>query len=187
MTNHQLAQESSNFREAMVPEAPTLIDELESSAEGAQEMAAARLAVEVTASFSRAIRESGVSQNRLGEVLDLSPGAVSQVVNGDGNLRVSTLGRYFRALGYQARLFLEPVEPERRVIASRSTCAAIEDELREYARMALAACTTTPSQVAMPPAPIWALPSFPKGTAWQPVALQFEVPSDGQQSEVRIG
>ena len=40
MTNHQLTPESSNFREAMVPEAPTLIDELESSEEGAQEMAA---------------------------------------------------------------------------------------------------------------------------------------------------
>jgi hypothetical protein len=58
MTNHRLTQESSNFREAMVPEAPTLIDELESSAEGAQEMAAARLAVEVTASFSPAFLRS---------------------------------------------------------------------------------------------------------------------------------
>jgi transcriptional regulator with XRE-family HTH domain len=187
MTKRQLIQEDSNSSEAIVPEAPTLIDELESSEAGAQEMAAARLAVEVTAAFTRAIRESGVSQKRLCESLDLSPGAVSQVVNGDGNLRVSTIGRYFRALGYQARLFLEPVESERRVIASRATCAAIEGELREYARMALATWTTESPQVATLSGSIWNVSQLPQFTAWEPVAIQSGIAPERQHTEVRTG
>ncbi len=183
MTDDQLNRQSSNGRLAVISEEPTLIEELEGSDAGAQEMAAARLAVEVVASLHRAIRESEIPQKRLGELLDLSPGAVSQVVNGDGNLRVVTIGRYFRALGYQARIFLEPVEPDRRVIASRSTCAAIADELRECARMSVSWVTDS-SQVSTPPTAIWALPN-PDSTDWQHVTLQRSL--EGQHVEVCTG
>ena len=60
MTKRQTIQRESLSEAAA--EVPTLIDELESSNEGTQEMAAARFAVEVTASFTRALRKSAASR-----------------------------------------------------------------------------------------------------------------------------
>jgi transcriptional regulator with XRE-family HTH domain len=186
MTEIQPRQQASKDLEETMPEKPTLIEELEKSDEGAQEMAAARLAVEVSASLQRAMSESGISQKRLCELLTVTPGAVSQVVNGDGNLRVGTMGKYFRAMGYQARVFLEPVEPGRYSIASRATCAAITDELREFARMTLN-WTSPPAEVATPHSSIWMMPVIPEATAFQPVTLQLKSSSEGRDTEIRTG
>ncbi|MCU1616978.1 MAG: helix-turn-helix protein [Frankiales bacterium] len=79
---------------------------------GAQEMSAARLARDVVAAVDRAFRARGKTQRALAADLGLSEGAVSQVLNGDGNLRIATLARYLRALGYEARFSLEPVESD---------------------------------------------------------------------------
>lgn len=78
---------------------------------GAQELSAARLARDVASSLSRAAAARPRKQKDLARELGVSEGAVSQVLNGDGNVRVATLARYLRAMGYEARLQLAPVEP----------------------------------------------------------------------------
>lgn len=79
---------------------------------GAQEMSAARLARDVIAAVDRAFRARGKTQRALAADLGVTEGAVSQVLKGDGNLRIATLARYLRALGYEAKLSLEPVESD---------------------------------------------------------------------------
>ncbi len=88
---------------------PTLVDEAESTPSGAQEMAAARLAVSVAAALRKALEASGLRQADLAERTGVTAGRVSQLL-ADGNLRVATIGRFARALGYQARLVLDPLE-----------------------------------------------------------------------------
>lgn len=41
------------------------------------------------------------------------------MLNGDGNLRVATLGKYFRAPGYQPGFAFYPLEPGHQVVYSR--------------------------------------------------------------------
>lgn len=88
----------------------TLIEELEETDAGAQEMAAARLSVEVISLFSEALRACGMSQADLSRALGLTEGRVSQVFGGDGNVHVATIGKFFRAMGYQPHLWLEPLQ-----------------------------------------------------------------------------
>ena len=98
MTDLTPNQGSSDLLGAEGGDELTLIEELESSPPGAQEMAAARFAVEVHALLQRAMGESHIAQQQLSELLDVTPGAVSQVLHGDADLRVGTIGRYCRAL-----------------------------------------------------------------------------------------
>ncbi|MFI1097542.1 helix-turn-helix domain-containing protein [Streptomyces sp. NPDC020917] len=77
---------------------------------GAQELSAARLAQSVVASLHRAISASGKTAREVAGLLGVTEGAVSQVMSGDGNIRVSTIGRYLRAMGYEARIEIVPVE-----------------------------------------------------------------------------
>jgi transcriptional regulator with XRE-family HTH domain len=128
------------------------VEEAERTPRGAQEMAAARLAVEVSALMQCAYEEADISQSALSELLGLSAGAVSQVLNGDGNLRVATIGRYLRALGYQTRLILEPVEEGRKMLASRSTRAAIQREFQLHFRF-LTTAMRQEAQVQSTPTP----------------------------------
>jgi transcriptional regulator with XRE-family HTH domain len=79
---------------------------------GAQELSAARLARDAVAALEKAFTARGCKQKELASDLGLTEGAVSQVLNGDGNVRIATLGRYLRALGYEARLHLDPVDPQ---------------------------------------------------------------------------
>ncbi len=109
----------------------------ESSPANAQEMAAARLAVDLVGLLQRVMSELEVSQATLARRLGVGQSAVSQVVNSDGNVRVATIGRYFRALGYQPRLFLDPVEHGRKVVASRATCVAIQTEFAQLVHTVL--------------------------------------------------
>ncbi|MGW4952143.1 helix-turn-helix domain-containing protein [Streptomyces parvulus] len=53
---------------------------------------------------------SGKSNKELSSLLGVSEGAVSQVLNGDGNIRISTLARYLRAMGFEPRLSADSVE-----------------------------------------------------------------------------
>lgn len=90
----------------------SLIEELEATPLGQQEMAAARLALSVTVALDAALAARHMSAAGLARLLGVSDGAVSQVLNSDGNLRIATIGRYARALGYQPLLQLRPAEPE---------------------------------------------------------------------------
>ncbi|MDQ4491131.1 helix-turn-helix domain-containing protein [Sinomonas sp. ASV486] len=72
--------------------------------------AAADAAIEAVSLINEAMEASGTRQNKLAELLDITDGRVSQVVNGDGNVRVSTLARFLRAAGYRLQLAAYPVD-----------------------------------------------------------------------------
>jgi len=75
------------------------------------DMSAAKLAVRSVALLNLAVSTAGLTQQELAERLGVSAGRVSQVLNGDGNVRVSTLGRFLRAAGYDPQLDATPAVP----------------------------------------------------------------------------
>lgn len=87
----------------------SLVEEAEANPADARELAAARLALSVEHALGKAFELSRLGRTELAQRLDVSLSAVSQVLDSDGNLRISTIGRYARALGYQASLRLDPV------------------------------------------------------------------------------
>ena len=89
---------------------PTLIELEESSAEGQREMSAARLNLRVVTLLNHAFESSGASQKELADRIGVGESRVSQILNGDGNLRVSTFARYLRALGYVAVIEGRPAD-----------------------------------------------------------------------------
>lgn len=103
----------------MTDDETTVYDEFTAFPRGAQELSAATLARDVSASLAQAFGRCKHSQKELAELLGLTEGAVSQVLNGDGNVRIATFGRYLRAMGYEARITLEPVEEGAAPIRSR--------------------------------------------------------------------
>lgn len=90
------------------PQRKSLADELEASEP--IDMAAAGAAVDAVSLINDAIGAAGLRQTELAERLGISEGRISQVVNGDGNVRVSTLARFLRAAGYRLRLSASPAE-----------------------------------------------------------------------------
>jgi len=95
------------------PERPTLIEQEEATDAGAQGLAAADLAGQVVRLLEQALDASGMDQKALADKLDVTQGRISQVLNGDGNMRVAAVARYLRALGYQTHISAVPVEPGR--------------------------------------------------------------------------
>ena len=89
----------------------TLIEEEEATEAGAQGLAAADLAAQVMRILEQALDASGIDQKTLAEKLGVTQGRVSQVINGDGNLRVAAVARYLRTLGYETHLSATPVDP----------------------------------------------------------------------------
>ena len=90
---------------------PTLIDEEQATDAGAQGLAAADLAGQVMRLLHQALDVSDLDQKALAEKLGVTQGRVSQVFNGDGNMRIAAVARYLRALGYETRLSATPVAP----------------------------------------------------------------------------
>lgn len=101
----------------VLPDESTLIEEFEAHPRGAQEMAAARLAHDVTDLLNRALSQTGLQQAEWAKIVGVTPGRVSQVL-ADGNLRVSSIAKYARALGFQPQLSFEPVEAGRVAITA---------------------------------------------------------------------
>jgi len=60
-----------------------------------------------------------MDQKELASKIGVSEGRVSQVLNGDGNLRTAAIARYLRALGYKATLSAQPVEAGRQELPRR--------------------------------------------------------------------
>ena len=89
-------------------EKPTLLEE-EQGIEGAQGLAAADLAGQAMRLLHQALEVSELDQKALAEKLGVTQGRVSQVLNGDGNLRIAALARYLRSLGYEVTLTAAPV------------------------------------------------------------------------------
>ena len=100
MTNSQSAEFAS------------LLEQIESDPIEARELAAADLGLRAILEVQKAMKESGMSQIDLATSLGISESAVSQVLNGDGNLRMHTFARYLRALGFEATLELQSVNED---------------------------------------------------------------------------
>lgn len=98
----------------------SLVEEYEETDDGTQDLAAANLASQVIELIRKALEASDLDQRALAEKLGVSEGRVSQVVNGDGNLRIAAVARYLRALGYSARISAQPVDPHRPELPPRS-------------------------------------------------------------------
>lgn len=98
----------------------SLYDQLAATDEGARALAAARLRYEALAQIHEALSEASLTQAELARKLDIRRSAVNQVVNGDGNMRVSTLAEYLHALGYELKLGrVEAGSIRRHVVAAR--------------------------------------------------------------------
>lgn len=92
---------------------PTLFEEESATAAGAQGLAAADLAGQVMRLLHQALEVSGLEQKALAEKLGVTQGRVSQVLRGDGNMKIAAVARYLRALGYETRIAATPVDPGR--------------------------------------------------------------------------
>lgn len=73
-----------------------------------QEMAAARLSLQSINALNAAMRASGITRTELSERLGVGLSRVSQILNGQGNLRISTFARALEAIGYNAQLKILP-------------------------------------------------------------------------------
>lgn len=87
----------------------TLLEEYESSPQGAQGLAAADLSAQIIRILHEALHASGMEQKELAELIGVTEGRVSQILNGDGNIRAAALARYMRALGYELNIKATPV------------------------------------------------------------------------------
>lgn len=79
--------------------------------QGAVELAAAAATAEVSRIFHRLSRASSRKQSQVADLLKVSEGRVSQVLNGDGNVTVAALAKYVRAYGYTLSFVITPAEP----------------------------------------------------------------------------
>ncbi len=57
------------------------------------------------------MRENKISRAELAQEMGVSPGRVSQILSGDGNLTLRTLSSVFVAIDAQVDFTLRPVEP----------------------------------------------------------------------------
>src|SRR6266487_4389419 len=84
---------------------------------GGRALAKARLQRTVLRILDRALTLSSVeSQSALAERLQIRKSAVSQVLRGDGNVRISTLADYLYELGFEANLELVSAGELRRAV-----------------------------------------------------------------------
>jgi transcriptional regulator with XRE-family HTH domain len=92
----------------------SLYDRIAGSDDGRRALSAARLRYRVLEILHNALRGSGLTQSDLAVRLRIRKSAVNQVMRGDGNVRVSTLGEYLHELGFEAQIELMPLGAARR-------------------------------------------------------------------------
>ena len=91
----------------------SLVDQLRQ--ERPLDAAAARAAVRAGGLMNEAFSKSNLGTRReLADVVGVSEGRISQLLNGDGNVRVSTLARLLKASGFDLELSLAEVDEEPR-------------------------------------------------------------------------
>lgn len=102
----------------------SLHERFASTDDGARRLAVARLRREVLKTLHRALKASGLSQVDLARRLGVRKSAVSQVLNGDGNVRITTLAEYLYATGHEMKLAIVPAgQPRADVLARRAGVA----------------------------------------------------------------
>jgi len=75
-----------------------------STPEGRRELAAAAGIADAADLLLECFEAAGLTQERLAQLLGLTPGRVSQVLHGDGNVKVATLARFLSAMGWELQL-----------------------------------------------------------------------------------
>ncbi len=85
----------------MTSEGATLYDELAGSPQGSAELAAARAASRVARLMGSAHKSSGLKQSTIADTLRVTKGRISQLLNSDGNVKVSSVAKVLDALGYE--------------------------------------------------------------------------------------
>ena len=98
---------------------------VESMHGGSAALASARLRRSVLRALDEGMESSGISQAELARRLGRSRSAVSQVLTGDGNLRIETLAEYLEAMGCELVVSV-------RVADGLSTTAPTERERSEH-------------------------------------------------------
>jgi DNA-binding phage protein len=89
-----------------VTERKSLVDKLRE--EHPLDMAAAGAAVSAVAVMNKATAFSGVTREEIADELGIPLERVDEVLDGDGNVRVSTLARFLHVAGYQLKLVVSP-------------------------------------------------------------------------------
>jgi len=102
-------RESAQQRET----ASSMYDELANDPRGRNELAAAELAIDVQAIIHRAFEESTMTARAVADLLGVTEGRVSQIRNGDGNVRISTLAKVMSALGKRVNISVTDTESHR--------------------------------------------------------------------------
>jgi len=104
----------------------TLYDRVASKPGGEAALAAARLRREVLVALDQAFAASGLeTQTEIARRLNVRKSAVSQVLRGEGNLRITTLAEYLFALGFELDINLVRAgEPRRAELMGRSAVPA---------------------------------------------------------------
>lgn len=90
----------------------SLVDLIENDPATASELAAARVTSRVQQVLRKAFEASSMSQRELAEILGVGESRVSQVLNGDGNIRITALARYLRAMGFMAEFTATPLRAD---------------------------------------------------------------------------
>lgn len=104
-------------------------------------MAGPRLAIHVAELIRAAHDRAGLSHEQIATLLGVSVGRVSQIINGDGNFHIATVGRIFAALGCELSIHATDasgiVEPARRA-RRRNTSTTTPTDRAAIVRTALA-------------------------------------------------
>ena len=88
----------------------SVIEEIEMDPGEAADIAAARALNHTRVILNKAKFASQLTQREIAEVLGIGESRVSQVLNGDGNIKVSTLARFLRAMGYTPEIEAQPID-----------------------------------------------------------------------------
>lgn len=92
----------------MTDENKPLVEELEEDPRVRSELAAARLASTVGALMEQVADATSAKYKDIAAVMGVSAGRVSQILSGDGNVRIATLARLLDACGYELELIARP-------------------------------------------------------------------------------
>lgn len=113
----------------------SIAEEVQATDAGSQGLAAAELSGQVMRLLLQAFDQSGISQRELANKVGVTEARVSQILNGDGNLRVAALARYLRALDYDAAIAARSPDAEKKDLPlpkRRSRMVTADDK---FARM----------------------------------------------------
>lgn len=82
---------------------------IEDMPDGQRMLASTRFRRQVLIALDQGLEVSGLSQSELAQKLGLTRSAVSQVFNGDGNLRAGTISDYLFEMGVHAEIIVSPI------------------------------------------------------------------------------